>query len=59
MIRKWSGEWKRVCCWEENAFYPCCTSLIQDAGYGGKTLFAVEEDEEDESSQKIDDEVFA
>ena len=29
---------------------------LQDAGYRGKSLFTVEEDEED-SSQKIDDEV--
>ena len=29
---------------------------VQDAGYRGKSLFTVEEDEED-SSQKIDDEV--
>lgn len=32
-------------------------SFIQDAGYGGKSLFAVEDEEEEDSSQKIDDEV--
>jgi transcription initiation factor TFIID subunit 1 len=32
---------------------------LKDAGYGGKSLFAVEKDNGEESSQKIDDEVRA
>ena len=43
----------------EVEWYHPLLHFIQDAGYGGKTLFAVEEEEEDESSQKIDDEVSA
>lgn len=35
----------------------CGCPLSQDAGYGGKSLFSVDDDEEDDSSQKIDDEV--
>lgn len=31
--------------------------VYQDAGYGGKSLFSVDDEEEEDSSQKIDDEV--
>ena len=41
-----------------NFFFKLKNSILQDAGYGGKSLFAVEEEEEgEETNQKIDDEV--
>ena len=42
---------------ELHCLYHKVISFIQDAGYGGKSLFAVEDEEEEDSSQKIDDEV--
>ena len=36
----------------------CITFIIQDAGYGEKSLFAPEDDNEEETQMKIDDEVF-
>ena len=35
----------------------CFCKFVQDAGYGEKSLFAPEDDNEEETQMKIDDEV--
>lgn len=38
--------------------YDCVWNMFQDAGYGEKSLFAPEEDNEEETQMKIEDEVY-